>query len=173
MKWHKKYLFLKRKKKVYHSTPWKKLYKSNLSSFQEEGDSEEEKEETEEDDTADFKTIISSTMNEETDENMVDEDLTVDDFLNLLESDDTAIDSKFGVHKEKGKYLIGSEPVTFADGKIFVNENQYVETPGLLELLFKKKPRKEIIKDSDIKKFQEIAKSTNLLKKVLNPTILM
>ena len=163
----------KRKEKIYHSTPCKKLHKSNLSSFQEDqqDESEEETEDDEQDDTSDFKTITDTTINFDNKvvENKIKTDKNLEDFLNLLESDNYEIDTKFGVRKDRGKYMIGSSPIIFADGKIFINEKEYLETPGLLELLFRKKPRENIVDVSDIKKFQEIALETNLMRKDFKP----
>ena len=51
--------------------------------------------------------------------------------------------------------------------KILIAEKQFDETPGLLELLFKKNPAEEIINASDIKQYQEIVEKTHLLKKYI------
>ena len=168
----------KKQKKVHHSTPWKNSYKNLLSSFPEEEDeesgdqeSDEESEKESEDDTLDYKTITDSTINsvKSVNKNIVEEDLELDDYLNLLESNDLKIDTKIGVRKNKGQYMIGSAPITFAGQKILIDKKEYDETPGLLELLFKKRPKESLINESDVKNFEEIALETNLLKKDYNP----
>ena len=113
--------------------------------------------------------IPQETMNQTgfMDKNDIPKQMTVADFLSLVDSGDPSMDTTFGVRKHsRDEYKIGSERFDYLDKKIYVKGKPYPETPGLLELLFKKNPNEELIKDSDIVNYQNMAIATNLLKKI-------
>lgn len=139
-------------------------------------DDSEESPEMEQDnsDDNDFQTIEAATSSEQNQMKDDNVETTVNwneinsaaDFLNLMESGNPEIDRSYGVRKySDGTYKIGSESVDFIDGKIYVKGRPYSETPGLLQLLFRKKPDDTLISGSDIQNYRKIAEETNLLKK--------
>ena len=84
-------------------------------------------------------------------------------YLNLMKEKD--IDLTFGVRKYGEQYMIGDSPVTFDGHKVQVKESSYPQTMGLLELLFKKEPNKELVTSADMNNYKEILEATNAHKK--------
>ena len=97
---------------------------------------------------------------------------SVGDFLRVPDTGDFDLDRNYGVRKDQdGTLKIGSELIDFMDGKIFVKEKPYSETPGLLQLLFRRKPDETLITNDDVKNFHSIAEEKNLLKKDYEPVV--
>ena len=150
------------------STPHKRNLSNRL--FSDVEDEEDEAQETEEPSL--FETITSS---KENDTNNNEKPALVDAVSNaqkyLAELDDGGFnnDTAFGVRKAYGDYKIGNKIINFKDGKIIVGEEEYPETSGLLELLFKKRVDENLITKKDASIFQKIALDTNLLRKSFKP----
>ena len=186
-------------KNIYHSTPWKLgqqlSFGNTLTKYEEfekkshdhdDGDDDDDDEDDgetkksklndgdddddddgDDDEYDDFQTVNQSSF---IDKNGIQEPKPVADFLHLIDSGDTGMDTTYGVRRySKEEYRIGSERFDHDDDKIYVKGKPYLKTPGLLELLFKKKPNEKLIEDSDIKNYQKIALETNLLRKSYKP----
>ena len=161
--------FEKIPRNFHHSTPWKVPGK-NLSF----GLPEDEEDESE---TLNFQTVIEPTSSNiqnfdaisEAISSNINDSSTLSKYLELLNSGDAKIDTKFGIHKKSNRLMIGSEPISFQDGEIIIKNTSYPETAGLIELLFLKTPNEKIIKKSDIEKFIEIAQDSNLMRTGYQP----
>lgn len=86
-------------------------------------------------------------------------------YVKLLLSNSIITDPKFGVRHINGKLMIGSEPISFDQDSLKIRDEIYPQTQGLLELLFKRRPNKDILKESDIQYYREIAKLGHLMNK--------
>ena len=70
-------------------------------------------------------------------------------------------DHTFGLRSEDDGIFIGSSPVTFEGDDIFVDGVRYKGTPGLWELMVKKKP--ESFEPEDLDDYEEILKSSGAM----------
>ena len=60
---------------------------------------------------------------------------------------------------------IDDKPISFANDKIRVGNEQYEKTPGLIELSFKKRPEIGLVKESDTRNYQQIVWNSNAHRK--------
>lgn len=67
----------------------------------------------------------------------------------------------FGVRVEQGKMRLGSASITINDENIVVAERKYKKTPGLMELLLKKKPNLSLVTESDKQQYKSMLLDTN------------
>ena len=87
-------------------------------------------------------------------------------YLKMLSKNQrSTLDSVYGVRSLSSGLKIGDKPISFADDKIRVGNEQYEKTPGLIELLFKKKPEIGIFKESDTRNYQQIVRDSNAHRK--------
>ena len=56
---------------------------------------------------------------------------------------------------------IDDKSISFSDDTIRIGDKRYTNTPGLIELLFKKKPEIYHIKESDTRNYQQIVRASN------------
>ena len=93
----------------------------------------------------------------------------VQKYLNDILEGDFGSDTAYGVRKLVGGYKFGNDYINFTNDKINIADSQYDKTAGLIELLFRKNPNENLIEKSDIATYQQIAQSTNLLRKNFKP----
>jgi hypothetical protein len=67
----------------------------------------------------------------------------------------------YGLRFVGKRWAIGDSDVEIADNVITVKGVNYKVTPGLLEYLFLKEPYPELMTDSDLAAFKDIAVATN------------
>ena len=72
-------------------------------------------------------------------------------------------DHTFGIRSADDGIFIGSKPVTFDGDDIFVEGVRYKGTPGLWELLVKKRPDPETYDAEDLDNYTDILTSTNAM----------
>lgn len=70
-------------------------------------------------------------------------------------------------HLQTGK-RIGSKDVSFKDNYIHINGQKYYLTKGLLELIFKKDPRQNLIQSDDLDVYKKIVLNTDAYRKQYN-----
>nr|DAC81335.1 TPA_asm: acintoc3 [Megastigmus wasp adintovirus] len=83
----------------------------------------------------------------------------------LNRSEKRSLDTVCGVRIQSKTLKIGDSPIDFEDNLISVGNKQYEQTPGLIELLFKKEPNTSDITKTDESNYAEIVKLTNAHRK--------
>ena len=78
-------------------------------------------------------------------------------------------DTTFGIRKEKGLYHIGNKQVTIADNNIMVDDEKFVGTPGIWELLMSKKPNDNYYTYKDYDNYKRLMIKTNALHQNYDP----
>lgn len=75
------------------------------------------------------------------------------------------LDNKYGIYYsvDEDKYKIGKLPLTIDNNKIFVDDKIFNLTPGLADLLFKKKTDIKKIKVPDLVAYKKIVNASKLL----------
>ncbi|XP_051154992.1 uncharacterized protein LOC127291686 [Leptopilina boulardi] len=78
----------------------------------------------------------------------------------------------YGVRKlANGSFMIGDTPIEFEGSHIkLVGKKNYLKTAGLLELLFKQKPKEALISSDDFLNYKEILIATNAHRKNYSPS---
>ena len=78
--------------------------------------------------------------------------------LHALKEDErkAAIDKSFGIHSDAGRMRFGNSDVIIDGDNANVAGKTYDGTPGLWELLVKKKPNPDIIQHSDIARYRDM-----------------
>ncbi|XP_043467563.1 uncharacterized protein LOC122501864 [Leptopilina heterotoma] len=96
-----------------------------------------------------------------------DDDKISNKFLYLLNHNrKQCLDSTCGIRKlSDGSLMIGDSPITLEDQFVKIGVKRYLQTPGLLELLFKSKPTRSFISEADERNYKEILIATNAHKK--------
>ncbi|XP_043481259.1 uncharacterized protein LOC122510569 [Leptopilina heterotoma] len=96
-----------------------------------------------------------------------DDDKISNKFLYLLNHNrKQCLDSTYGIRKlSDGSLMIGDSPITLEDQFVKIGDKRYLQTPGLLELLFKSKPTRSFISEADERNYKEILIATNAHKK--------
>lgn len=70
-------------------------------------------------------------------------------------------DIPYGVRVERGKLMMGSQRVFVAENTITINSTPYKKTSGLVQLLFKKIPKFELVTAEDKENYKLILNQTN------------
>ena len=70
-------------------------------------------------------------------------------------------DKTFGIYDEGRKFYIGDKPVFIKDNNIIVDNEEYMGTPGLWELIVAKKPDKQIYNPIDHENYKKLMIETN------------
>jgi len=79
-------------------------------------------------------------------------------------------DTTFGIRRDEGKYLMGGKRViTDKDSNLFVDGRRFKGTPGLWELIVKKKTKTGAYDGNDVKNYKEIIKITGAMRHPENP----
>ncbi|XP_043468375.1 uncharacterized protein LOC122502408 [Leptopilina heterotoma] len=96
-----------------------------------------------------------------------DDDKISNKFLYLLNHNrKQSLDSTYGIRKlSDGSLMIGDSPITLENQFVKIGDKRYLQTPGLLKLLFKSKPTRSFISEADEKNYKEILIATNAHKK--------
>ncbi|XP_043476191.1 uncharacterized protein LOC122507507 [Leptopilina heterotoma] len=96
-----------------------------------------------------------------------DDDKISNKFLYFLNHNrNQCLDSTYGIRKlSDGSLMIGDSPITLEDQFVKISDKRYLQTPGLLELLFKSKPTRSFISEADEMNYKEILIATNAHKK--------
>jgi len=72
------------------------------------------------------------------------------------------LDKVYGIRAlSRGRQKIGSKLVFFDQDKVYIGDDVYPLSKGLLELLFKKIPDEKLINDQDLKHYKEILLKSN------------
>ena len=79
------------------------------------------------------------------------------------------IDRTFGIHKENGKYHIGSKPITIKGNNIIIEDVEYKGTPGLWELIIYKEPQEGKYTEDDYLNYINLLVQTNTIYQGNNP----
>lgn len=85
--------------------------------------------------------------------------------MKFLNNDLSGLDDTYGVRYDGKQFSIGDSIVTMGDNELEIGEDRYVATPGLMELIFMKKPDMTIVDDDDRKQYKNILSSTNAHRK--------
>ena len=145
--------------------------KEELFSIQQELPAEEEEEAStmrEEDDLMSFHSTSENTFPIFTTSSPILQKKSdnLSNYLKMLSKNQTStLDTVYGVRSLTSGLKIGDKPISFVDDKIRVGNEQYEKTPGLIELLFKKRPEIGLVKESDTKNYQQIVRNSNAHRK--------
>jgi len=72
------------------------------------------------------------------------------------------LDKVYGIRElSRGRQRIGSKLVFFDQDKVYIGDNVYQLSKGLLELLLKKIPDEKLINDQDLKHYKDILLKSN------------
>ena len=76
------------------------------------------------------------------------------------------LDKEFGIRKDAdGQLRIGKSPIDIVENTdVFVEGKTYTGTPGLFDLLTRKKINKSLITTHDLKNYRRILEATNALR---------
>ncbi|XP_057338453.1 uncharacterized protein LOC130676317 [Microplitis mediator] len=75
------------------------------------------------------------------------------------------INLRYGVRRRYNDFYIGDSEINFEENTFYVKDHEYLITPGLLELLFKKSPNYASVTQDDQNTYLEIIKNTNTYRK--------
>ena len=78
-------------------------------------------------------------------------------------------DTTFGIRKEKGLYYICNKQVTISDNNIMVDDEKFVGTPGIWELLMSKNPNDNYYTYKDYDNYKKLMIKTNALHQNYDP----
>ncbi|KAL7298968.1 hypothetical protein TKK_0008068 [Trichogramma kaykai] len=78
------------------------------------------------------------------------EDKMITDYLNLVKMQSNELDKLYGVRRENDEYHLGKSPIIIDGDKVYIGNEQYIKSKGLLELLFKKNPDPKYITNTDM-----------------------
>ena len=78
-------------------------------------------------------------------------------------------DKTFGLYDDKGKFYIGNKEAKIKDNNIIVDNEEYMGTPGLWELIVSKEPNKNIYNPIDYENYKKLLIQTNAMKSAKNP----
>uniref|UniRef100_A0ABD2WQ47 DUF8207 domain-containing protein n=1 Tax=Trichogramma kaykai TaxID=54128 RepID=A0ABD2WQ47_9HYME len=93
------------------------------------------------------------------------EDKMITDYLYLVKMQSNELDKLYGVRRENDEYHLGKSPISIDGDKVYIGNEQYIKSKGLLELLFKKNPDPKYITNTDMKVYEKILDSTNVHRK--------
>ncbi|CAB0041108.1 unnamed protein product [Trichogramma brassicae] len=93
------------------------------------------------------------------------EDEMTRDYLSLVKMQSNELDKLYGVRQENDQYHLGKSPISIDGDKVYIGDEPYIKSKGLLELLFKKNPDPKHITNTDMKTYKEILDSTNVHRK--------
>ena len=79
------------------------------------------------------------------------------------------LDKIYGVYKKDNKLFFGNSPIIFDKGDIFVQNEKFPQTSGLLELLFRKDPNLNIINHDDLSSYRDLMILTSAHKRRFEP----
>ncbi|KAL7290405.1 hypothetical protein TKK_0016096 [Trichogramma kaykai] len=93
------------------------------------------------------------------------EDEMTRDYLNLVEMQSDELDKLYGVRMQTDEYYLGNSPLRFDGDMVYIDNESYIKSKGLLELLFKKNPDPKHITNTDTVAYEKILDSTNVHRK--------
>ena len=109
---------------------------------------------------------VSSDDNDKLSQTIIDKkdhDGDVDEIAVIM-ANEKDLDKLFGVRKINNKYFLGKKEIFIRDGKILVGENKYDKTDGLIELIFKRAPKIDLITIDDGTAYTDILLLTHVYK---------
>ena len=74
-------------------------------------------------------------------------------------------DKVYGVYKKNSKLFFGNSEIEFKNDNIIVKNQEYPNTSGLMELLFKREPNQNLTNKEDLKYYRQISNLTNAHRK--------
>uniref|UniRef100_A0ABD2WGU2 DUF8207 domain-containing protein n=1 Tax=Trichogramma kaykai TaxID=54128 RepID=A0ABD2WGU2_9HYME len=93
------------------------------------------------------------------------EDEMTRDYLNLVKMQSDELDKLYGVRMQTDEYYLGNSPLRFDGDMVYIDNESYIKSKGLLELLFKKNPDPKHITNTDTVAYEKILDSTNVHRK--------
>uniref|UniRef100_A0ABD2WJQ8 DUF8207 domain-containing protein n=1 Tax=Trichogramma kaykai TaxID=54128 RepID=A0ABD2WJQ8_9HYME len=93
------------------------------------------------------------------------EDEMTRDYLNLVKMQSDELDKLYGVRMQTDEYYLGNSPLRFDGDMVYIDNESYIKSKGLLELLFKKNPDPKHITNTDKVAYEKILDSTNVHRK--------
>ena len=78
-------------------------------------------------------------------------------------------DKTFGIYDAGGKFYMGDKEVGIKDNNIIVDNEEYVGTPGLWELVVSKDPNRNIYNPIDHENYKKLLIQINAMQSVKNP----
>ncbi|CAB0032897.1 unnamed protein product [Trichogramma brassicae] len=93
------------------------------------------------------------------------EDIMIKEYLSLFKTQSNELDKLYGVRKENDEYHLGKSSISIDGDKVYIEDESYIKSKGLLELLFKRNPDSKHITNTNMKTYKEILDSTNVHRK--------
>ncbi|CAB0043195.1 unnamed protein product [Trichogramma brassicae] len=93
------------------------------------------------------------------------EDKMIKDYLSMVKMQSNELDKLYGVREENNEYLLGKSLISIDGDKVYIGDEPYIKSKGLLELLFKRNPDSKHITNTNMKTYKEILDSTNVHRK--------
>ncbi|KAL7292682.1 hypothetical protein TKK_0013806 [Trichogramma kaykai] len=90
------------------------------------------------------------------------EDEMTRDYLNLVKMQSKELDKLYGVRMQTDEYYLGKSPLRIDGDMVYIDNESYIKSKGLLELLFKKNPDPKHITNTDMAAYEIILDSTNV-----------
>lgn len=111
------------------------------------------------------------------DENILDSDRyylrerneIISKYINQLKLRSLKIDRFFGIRIDRNKLMIGKSNIIVFKDRITIDETSYNGTIGLYELLFMRKPNKNLYNSQDLDHYKQIIKQSLVYSKKSNP----
>lgn len=101
------------------------------------------------------------------DESTGNVDNLISEYLSkLYRNEKTGFDVSYGVRKlAKNKLMIGDSPIHFETNDIYVGDEKFPKSIGLVELLFKNAPKLKYLTPNNLEDYEKIVKTTNAHRK--------
>lgn len=90
--------------------------------------------------------------------------------LHLNNQNQNILDKIYGIHNELSLWKFGNSNISFFNDNIYIGEQVIQGTPGLFELLFLKKPNKDVYNTNDLKIYKSLILQTNAHKHGYDPS---
>jgi hypothetical protein len=85
--------------------------------------------------------------------------------VKFIRNETNDLDDVYGIRYDGSNFTIGDTIINIKYDELFVDDDSYIGTPGLFELLFMNNPDISIVKDNDLTTYKKILQTTNAHKK--------
>jgi hypothetical protein len=79
----------------------------------------------------------------------------------LQPNKENELDKTFGIRADSSGWILGNSKIKISDDKIYIDDEVYQGTPGLFELLFIKKPDKNLYNKKDLLVYKQMLEQTS------------
>jgi hypothetical protein len=90
--------------------------------------------------------------------------------VKFIRNETEDLDDVYGIRYDGSNFTIGDTIINIKYDELFVDDDSYIGTPGLFELLFMNNPDSSIVKDKDLATYKKILQKTNAQRKRYSST---